>query len=114
MVGVLMGATSLLPHLSVHVSLLSCFFFFLPGKFRVKNVVPTEEGDASKVKVKVRLNIHGVFTVKSATMVEKQKVEEESMETDPPATEPPATEQPSQPSQQQPRENHRLPYKAHC
>ena len=47
---------------------------------------PTEEGEASKVKVKVRMNIHGVFFVKSATMVEKQKVEEEeSMESEPTA-----------------------------
>lgn len=56
------------------------------GNFRVKNVSPTEEGEASKVKVKVRMNIHGVFFVKSATMVEKQKVEEEeSMESEPTA-----------------------------
>ena len=50
----------------------------------MKNVAPTDEGEASKVKVKVRENIHGVFFIKSATMVEKQKVEEESMETEPP------------------------------
>lgn len=67
----------------------------------MKDVVPTETGDASKVKVKVRLNIHGVFLVKTATMVEKQKVEEESMETDLPA----ATEQASQQPQQQPCDN---------
>ena len=34
------------------------------------------------MKIKVRVNIHGVFFVKSATMVEKQKPEE-VMETEP-------------------------------
>lgn len=42
----------------------------------MKNVVPTAEGEASKVKVKVRMNIHGVFFLKSATMIEKLKPEE--------------------------------------
>ena len=53
-----------------------------PGQFHIKNVSPTEEGEASKVKVKVRVNIHGVFFIKSATMVEHQK-QEEAMETEP-------------------------------
>jgi len=60
----------------------------LLGVFTITNVSPTEDGEASKVKVKVRLNIHGIFFVKDATMVEKQKQEPvaevpEAMETDP-------------------------------
>jgi len=41
------------------------------GEFLIKDVVPTADGEPSKVKVKVRLNTHGCFTVHSATMVEK-------------------------------------------
>ena len=50
--------------------------FSLSGSFFVKDVVPTAEGEASKVKVKVRMNIHGIFFLKSATMIEKLKPEE--------------------------------------
>lgn len=55
------------------------------GTFTIKNVTPTAEGEASKVKVKARMNIHGVFYIKEATLVEKQKQPEmsaEAMETD--------------------------------
>jgi len=41
------------------------------AEFLIKDVVPTADGEPSKIKVKVRLNTHGVFTVHSATMVEK-------------------------------------------
>lgn len=44
--------------------------FYLTGVFTIENVVPTAEGDISKVKLKVRLNIHGIFFVKTATMVQ--------------------------------------------
>ena len=54
----------------------------LIGTFSVKDVKPTETGEASKVKVKVRLSIHGIFFIKSATMVEKpQQVEPMETET---------------------------------
>ena len=57
------------------------------GKFLVDKVVPQANGDAAKVKVKVRVDIHGVFKVSSATMVEKvdkapEEVKEEPMETE--------------------------------
>ena len=56
------------------------------GTFSVKDVKPTEAGEASKIKVKVRMNIHGIFFVKSASLVEKLPVQpEEAMETDKPA-----------------------------
>ena len=76
-----------------------CCYFFPPhvGSFRIKDVVPNEEGEAAKVKVKVRLNIHGVFFVKSATLVEKIKPEEEQemeVEAPPPPSTPATTATP--------------------
>lgn len=41
------------------------------GRFVVNGVQPQASGENSKVKVKVRVNIHGVFNVSSASMVEK-------------------------------------------
>uniref|UniRef100_A0A669D7P3 Heat shock protein 4b n=1 Tax=Oreochromis niloticus TaxID=8128 RepID=A0A669D7P3_ORENI len=47
-------------------------------------VVPQASGESSKVKVKVRVNIHGIFSVSSASLVEVQKSDEaeEPMETE--------------------------------
>lgn len=42
------------------------------GKFLIKGVKANEEGESTKVKVKVRLNIHGIFFIKSATLYMKQ------------------------------------------
>ena len=47
------------------------FFFLSVGKFSVQNIVPSPDGDSSKVKVKVRMDIHGIFSVCSAQLVEK-------------------------------------------
>lgn len=55
------------------------------GSWQVSNVKPTAEGEARKVKVKVRVNPNGIFSVCSATMYETQIVEEapaEPMEVD--------------------------------
>lgn len=57
------------------------------GSFTISNVQPQANGESSKVKVKVRVNNHGIFNVQSASMVEKldDKTEEqgpESMETE--------------------------------
>lgn len=41
------------------------------GSFLIQDVVPNKEGESSKVKVKVRLDIHGVLTVVNASLVEK-------------------------------------------
>ena len=55
------------------------------GTFSVKDVKPTETGEASKIKVKVRMSIHGIFFVKTASMIERiAEVPEEAMETDKP------------------------------
>uniref|UniRef100_A0A8D3E3T2 Heat shock protein 4b n=1 Tax=Scophthalmus maximus TaxID=52904 RepID=A0A8D3E3T2_SCOMX len=54
------------------------------GQFLVQKVVPQATGESSKVKVKVRVNIHGIFSVSSASLVEVQKSDEteEPMETE--------------------------------
>ncbi|KAL2094637.1 hypothetical protein ACEWY4_009356 [Coilia grayii] len=55
------------------------------GQFLVQKVVPQSSGESAKVKVKVRVNVHGVFSVSSASLVEvvKSTDGEEPMETDP-------------------------------
>lgn len=47
-------------------------------------MVPQASGESAKVKVKVRVNVHGVFSVSSASLVETIKTAEgeEPMETD--------------------------------
>lgn len=45
-------------------------------------MVPQTDGDSSKVKVKVRINVHGIFSVSSASLIEKQKGEGEDMQID--------------------------------
>nr|XP_020637165.1 heat shock 70 kDa protein 4L [Pogona vitticeps] len=42
------------------------------GHFVIQNVGPQHDGDNSKVKVKVRVNIHGIFSVANASIIEKQ------------------------------------------
>lgn len=44
----------------------------------MEKVYPQPNGDASKVKVKVRVNLHGIFNVASAALVEKVEKETES------------------------------------
>uniref|UniRef100_A0A8C3ATC1 Heat shock protein 4b n=1 Tax=Cyclopterus lumpus TaxID=8103 RepID=A0A8C3ATC1_CYCLU len=54
------------------------------GQFLIQKVIPQASGESSKVKVKVRVNIHGIFSVSSASLVEVQKSDEteEPMETE--------------------------------
>nr|AAH03770.1 Heat shock protein 4 [Mus musculus] len=54
------------------------------AQFSVQKVTPQSDGSSSKVKVKVRVNVHGIFSVSSAALVEVHKSEEseEPMETD--------------------------------
>ncbi|MGH0149811.1 UNVERIFIED_CONTAM: hypothetical protein FKN15_016085 [Acipenser sinensis] len=53
-------------------------------QFLIQKVVPQANGESSKIKVKVRVNVHGVFSVSTASLVEIQKLEEgeEPMETE--------------------------------
>nr|XP_033805997.1 heat shock protein 105 kDa [Geotrypetes seraphini] len=46
------------------------------GQFIVQNVAAPKDGDMSKVKVKVRVNTHGIFSVSTASMIERVQVEE--------------------------------------
>lgn len=46
---------------------------FIPGQWHIKDVQPTAEGESQKVKLKVRVNIHGIITVASASLVEKKQ-----------------------------------------
>ena len=43
----------------------------------ISGVVPTSSGEAPKVKVRVRLNIHGILTVANASMTEELPAVEE-------------------------------------
>uniref|UniRef100_A0A8C1KJV8 Heat shock protein 4b n=1 Tax=Cyprinus carpio TaxID=7962 RepID=A0A8C1KJV8_CYPCA len=53
-------------------------------QYVIQKVIPQASGESSKVKVKVRVNVHGIFSVSSASLVEVQKSEEEeeSMDTE--------------------------------
>ncbi|NXT73508.1 HS74L protein, partial [Zapornia atra] len=51
------------------------------GRFTIQNVGPQHDGDNSKVKVKVRVNIHGLFSVANASIIEKQNIEGDQSDT---------------------------------
>jgi len=60
----------------------------LIGQFEIGDVKPLADGGNQKVKVKVRINLHGVFVTSSANYSEKHEIEEEvQMEVDPPKEE---------------------------
>ncbi|XP_077287191.1 heat shock protein 70Cb isoform X2 [Arctopsyche grandis] len=42
------------------------------GKWVINDIKPTAEGESQKIKIKIRVNIHGIITVASATLVEKK------------------------------------------
>nr|WBG54462.1 heat shock protein [Austinograea rodriguezensis] len=50
------------------------------GHYTIENVNPGPEGECQKVKVKVRVNLHGLFTVASASLTEKKETVEETPE----------------------------------
>lgn len=47
--------------------------YCLLGQWNIGDVQPTPEGESQKVKLKVRVNIHGIVTVASASLVEKKQ-----------------------------------------
>ena len=56
------------------------------GRFQIKDVKPNAQGDHSIVKIKARLNLHGVLNVENAYVVEEvEKEEEVPVATDPSA-----------------------------
>ena len=52
-------------------------FCWLSGQYFIKDVKPTAEGESSKIKVKARVNLHGIFSIVSASLVEKKESAEE-------------------------------------
>lgn len=53
----------------------------MTGTWTVKDIRPNAEGKAQKVKVKVRINLHGIMTVLSASMFEaKESTENDTVE----------------------------------
>lgn len=46
---------------------------FILGTWIVKDIYPNTEGKAQKVKVKVRINLHGIMTVSSASLYESKE-----------------------------------------
>lgn len=50
-----------------------CNLFLTIGQWHIKDVMPTAEGESQKVKLKVRVNINGLITVASASLVEKKQ-----------------------------------------
>ncbi|XP_060129786.1 heat shock protein 105 kDa [Zootoca vivipara] len=46
------------------------------GKYIIQNIAAQNDGEKTKVKVKVRINTHGIFSVSTASMVEQMKAEE--------------------------------------
>ena len=70
----------------------------------MKDIKPSADGKGQKVKVKARVNIHGIFTISSASLIEsKENSEVETMDEDKVENEPNGVEQQqsSTPSQQQ-------------
>ncbi|XP_016069062.1 PREDICTED: heat shock protein 105 kDa isoform X1 [Miniopterus natalensis] len=49
------------------------------GRFIVQNVSAQKDGEKSRVKVKVRVNTHGIFTISTASMVEKVPAEDSEL-----------------------------------
>ena len=47
----------------------------------ISGLSPTSSGEAPKVKVRVRLNIHGILTVASASMIEEIQTVDEPQST---------------------------------
>lgn len=74
------------------------------GQFTVRDVKPTADGASQKVKVKARVNLHGIFNISSATLLEKSELQEESV----PPVEPMETSekdpQPAEPEEKEKKE----------
>lgn len=66
------------------------------GQFTVRDVKPTSDGASQKVKVKARINLNGVFSISSATLLEKSELQDEPA---PPSEPMETTEKESQPSE---------------
>lgn len=58
------------------------FFFVKYGKFagrwQIKNIKPTSNGEPQEVKIKVRINPNGVILITSANLVDKKAAKAEA------------------------------------
>ncbi|XP_013111489.2 heat shock 70 kDa protein 4 isoform X1 [Stomoxys calcitrans] len=68
------------------------------GRWTIKDVKPTDKGELSTIKVKVRINHHGIVLISSAHLVDSKEVEEPVT---PQPAEPASAEQPAVGEQQQ-------------
>lgn len=50
------------------------------GTFTIKNVKATPEGESAKIKVKVRVNLNGILTIASASLIEKREPTQQEKE----------------------------------
>lgn len=68
------------PEKHIGISLKVLFFpnltSLFPGTWMVKDIRPNAEGKPQKVKVKVRINLHGIMTVSSASLFEAKEASE--------------------------------------
>ncbi|XP_055378579.1 heat shock 70 kDa protein 4 isoform X2 [Condylostylus longicornis] len=55
------------------------------GRWYIKDVKPNDKGEAQDVKIKVRINNHGIVLISNASLVEKKEIEEIEQEKDVPA-----------------------------
>ncbi|KAJ7320239.1 hypothetical protein JRQ81_019750 [Phrynocephalus forsythii] len=46
------------------------------GRYLIQNIATPTDGEKTKIKVKVRINTHGIFSVSTASKVEQMKAEE--------------------------------------
>nr|URW69964.1 heat shock protein [Bemisia tabaci] len=77
------------------------------GEYCIKNIKPTAQGGTQKVKLKIRINIHGIVSVSSASLIEQIKGSAEPMDVEVNEEEHKEKEQPAQETtqeQQQPPE----------
>lgn len=52
------------------------------GKWFIKDVKPNEKGELQEVKVKVRINHHGIVLISSASLVDKKELDEQQAAND--------------------------------
>lgn len=56
---------------------------FFTGTWVIKDIRPNPEGKSQKVKVKVRVNLHGIMTISSASMYEAKESPESEIAEEP-------------------------------
>lgn len=72
---------------------------FCTAKFRIKDVKPTKDGNASEIKIKIRLSPNGIIGVESAHLIEEVETGGESAEAAAPAGSAMATDDASGPAE---------------